>query len=296
MTDFLLYWAARMLIALIQKLPLPAVARLGRFGGHLVYWFDLRHRRVALQNLTLCFDQYAPARIRAIARENFKRIGENFAGAIKTASLSHEQIGACLRFIDTAKLLSPLRSRVIALGHFGNFELYARYTEFVPEFTGVTTYRGLRQPAINRLMQDLRSRARARFFERRSEADALKAAMREPNVLLGLLADQNAGRRGLRLPFLGHDCSTSPAPAIFALRYGCALHTAICYRVGLGQWQIELSDEIPTHEDGHPRSVEEITRDINRAFETAVLRDPPNWFWVHNRWKAHATRQSQHPA
>ena len=25
--------------------------------------------------------------------------------------------------------------------------------------------------------------------------------------------------------------------------------------------------------------------DVNRAYETATLRDPANWFWVHNRWK-----------
>jgi lauroyl/myristoyl acyltransferase len=26
-------------------------------------------------------------------------------------------------------------------------------------------------------------------------------------------------------------------------------------------------------------------RDVNRAFEAAVRRDPANWFWVHRRWK-----------
>ena len=26
-------------------------------------------------------------------------------------------------------------------------------------------------------------------------------------------------------------------------------------------------------------------RDVNRAFEAAVRRDPANWFWVHSRWK-----------
>jgi KDO2-lipid IV(A) lauroyltransferase len=26
-------------------------------------------------------------------------------------------------------------------------------------------------------------------------------------------------------------------------------------------------------------------RDVNRAFEAAVRRDPANWFWVHDRWK-----------
>jgi len=26
-------------------------------------------------------------------------------------------------------------------------------------------------------------------------------------------------------------------------------------------------------------------RDVNRALEAAVRRDPANWFWVHRRWK-----------
>ena len=63
------------------------------------------------------------------------------------------------------------------------------------------------------------------------------------------------------------------------------LHTAICYRIGLAQWRIEVGDEIPTRENGQPRSSEDIMRDVNRALETAVRRDPANWFWVHNRWK-----------
>jgi KDO2-lipid IV(A) lauroyltransferase len=100
-----------------------------------------------------------------------------------------------------------------------------------------------------------------------------------------LLADQHAGNSGLRISFLGHDCSTTSAPAVFALRYHCALRTGICYRVGLARWRIEAGAEIPTHENGVPRSSEAIMRDVNLAFEQAVRRDPANWFWVHNRWK-----------
>jgi len=25
--------------------------------------------------------------------------------------------------------------------------------------------------------------------------------------------------------------------------------------------------------------------EVNQAFETAIRRDPANWFWVHKRWK-----------
>jgi len=79
-----LYYLARAGVALIQALPLTWVARVGRLGGGLAYWLDARHRRVALRNLTMCFGrEKSTAEIRALAKENFRRIGENFAAAAK---------------------------------------------------------------------------------------------------------------------------------------------------------------------------------------------------------------------
>lgn len=289
--DKLLYWIARAVVAFVQALPLRMVARLGRAGGTLAFWLDARHRRVAFRNLTMCLGQEkSTAEIRSIARENFRRIGESFACAAKTASMSYEELKPFVEFVGDAKILAPPTSQkppslIVAIGHFGNFELYARFGQFCPAFQCATTYRGLRQPSLNRLMQDLRERSGCLYFERRTDGSALKTAMNQPGLLLGLLADQHAGDSGLRIPFLGHDCSTSPAPAVFALRYRCTLHTGICYRIGLAQWRIEGGPEIPTHENGVARAAEAIMRDVNRAFEQAVHRDPANWFWVHKRWK-----------
>lgn len=286
--DFLLYCLARSLVALIQSLPLRWVAGLGRAGGALTYLLDARHRRVAQRNLRMCFGREKSEReLREIARENFRRIGESFACAAKTASMTLEQLRPHVEFVAPPGILSPTqpRSIVAAIGHFGNFELYARFGQFAPAFRSATTYRGVRQPSLNRLLQSLRTRSGCVFFERRFEGQALRAFMKQPGVMLGLLADQHAGNAGLRLPFLGHDCSTSAAPAVFALRYECALYTGICYRVGLARWRIEAGAEIPVREHGEARSTEAIMLEVNQAFEAAVRRDPANWFWVHNRWK-----------
>jgi lauroyl/myristoyl acyltransferase len=298
--DHLLYWLARGLIALIQSLPLPVVARLGRLGGALAYWLDGRHRRVALNNLALCFGgEMPPDEIRGIARENFRRIGESYVCAIKTAAMTSQQLAPHVQF-ETPPNLQPTgaaqkpRSVVMAIGHFGNFELYARFGDVNQAYQCATTYRGLRQPSLNQLLQSLRERSGCLFFERRFDAAALKTLMNQRGIILGLLADQHAGEGGLRLPFLGRDCSTSAAPAVFALRYDCALQTAFCYRTSLGQWRLVAEPEIPTHENGRPRSTETLMREINRSFEAAVRRDPANWFWVHNRWKP--VRRSGVPA
>jgi len=288
--ESLLYLMARLLVACLQVLPLQTLARLGRLGGQIAYWLDGRHRRQALKNLFHCFGtQKTTPEIYALARENFRRIGEAYATAVKTSGLSPEEIGSRLEIVGLDKIQPYQRNnrpgnRLLALGHFANFELYTHLGFFLQFFEQVTTYRALPQPGLNRLMQSLRGRSGCKFFERRTEGAALKAAMSRPGILLGLLADQHA-RGGVRGPFLGRSCATSAAPALFALRYHCRINTAICYRTGLGRWRIEINDEILLEKNGVRRSKEEITRDINNHFETAIRRDPANWFWVHDRWR-----------
>jgi KDO2-lipid IV(A) lauroyltransferase len=287
--DTLIYWCARALLAGIQALPLKLVARLGCWGGGLAFWFDARHRRVALQNLTMCFgNEKTPKEIRALTRENYQRIGENYACAVKTAAMSFEALRPHVEFAGIERLPGrnagqPPPNVVVAIGHFGNFELYARFGQCRPEYQCATTYRALKHPAFDRLLLQLRKRSGCLFFERRTDGPLLRAAMHRRGIILGFLTDQSTN--GFRGPFLGHDCSTTLAPAVFALRYHCELYTGICYRIALAKWRLELGEKIPTYENGKPRSSEEITLDVNRAFENAVRRDPANWFWVHRRWK-----------
>lgn len=290
--DALIYAAAMALVKVIQALPLRWVARLGRFGGEIAYWVDARHRRVARSNLTMVFGAEKSRRaIRALVRENFRRIGENFCCAAKTAAMSTEALQPHLEMAGDGKLYpegtrGDMPRRIVALGHFGNFELYARLGQRMPGVRTATTYRALPNAALDRVLQKLRSATGCLYFERRKDQTALKNAMLLPGIVLGILADQHAGDRALRVPFFGKECFTSAAPALFALRYACPLYTAVCYRIGLAQWRVEFGDVIATHQDGHVRPIADIMLDVNRAFETAIRRDPANWFWVHRRWKA----------
>lgn len=292
-----LFLLGSVVIGLIRILPLTWVARLGRAGGRLAFRLDRRHRRVAERNIAARLN-LSPGETAALAFENFCRIGEAYACGIKTAFMNSRELEPHLEIVGGAKLPAwqpepRPRNCILAIGHFGNFELYTRIAAVAPGYRGASTYRGLRQPGLNRLLLSLRRRSGCLFFERRAEARALRAEMSGAGLLLGLLADQHAGAGGLRLPFFGMECSSSAAPAVLALRYQCPLHTAICFRVGLARWRIEIGDQIATHEHGQPRPKEDITRDVNRALEAAVRRDPANWFWVHDRWKPSACFEPQ---
>jgi KDO2-lipid IV(A) lauroyltransferase len=290
--DKILCFITRLGIGVLQAMPLMWAARIGRAGGEVVFWLDGRHRRMAIANLTRCFQhEQSAANIRALAHENFRRIGENTCGAIHAAGMSAARLREVLQVKgpgisphDAADGCQP-SSRLFATGHFGNFEAFVHMGFYLSGYACAATYRGIRQPALNRLFLGLRTRSGTRMFERRSEAEELKRALDKGGVLLTLVADQSTRDGGLEVNFFGQPCFASRAPAVMASRYHCELFVPICYRIGLGRWVIETGEAIPTHANGHRRSGDEITRDINAAMETAVRRDPANWFWVHNRWK-----------
>ena len=68
----LFYYLARGFIGVIQLMPLKVVALAGRVGGFLFYFLDVRHRRVAVNNLLASLgNSHSKKEIISIARENF---------------------------------------------------------------------------------------------------------------------------------------------------------------------------------------------------------------------------------
>jgi lauroyl/myristoyl acyltransferase len=281
---------AQVAIGFVCLLPMRWAAHLGRSCGQLAYYIDRRHRRVAKKNLACCFGQKTPREIAGIARENFRRIGENICCAIKSSSMNEEAVSEVLDIrqsvSENSKTALAARNVIFASGHFGNFELFSRIVPHFRHYRAAATYRGIRPPSLDGLLKNLRSRSGMVFYERRAGAELLKKDLSGGGMLLVLFSDQSDRENGLELPFLGRPAFTNRAPAVMAARYECALFVPICYRVGLGQYRIELGEPIPTRlSNGERRSCEAITRDINGAYEAAIFRDPANWFWVHNRWK-----------
>src|SRR4051812_31176625 len=193
MMDTFWYYAALTLAKTLQALPISVVAVIGRVGGGLAYWIDRRHRRVACENLRQCLPEKSTDERRVITREHFRRLGENYACAVTTARMSDPQIARRLEILGAEKLMMNPRGAIVAIGHFGNFELYSRLVSKLPGLKGATTYRALKQPRLDALVRELRNHSGCLFFDRRRDMKAMLLALRRGGVVLGLLSDQHAG-------------------------------------------------------------------------------------------------------
>src|SRR5687768_6050389 len=244
----IVYWFARALVAVLQALPLGMVARLGRAGGLLWWMIDFKHRGLVKRNLAAAFPEKRATEVAAIARETFQRIGENSLSAVKTASMNEAELLKVCKVMGVEKLPKPGRADsptnlVGAVGHFGNFELYARLAKPITGWQSATTYRGMNQPGLDALVQKLRASSGCLFFERRRDASALREALAKGGLFVGLLSDQHPNKGGVLVPFMGRETATTTAPAVLALRYDAPLFPVICYRVALGRWNVEIGDD-----------------------------------------------------
>ena len=286
-------------VFLVQCLPLIWVAWLGRGLGGVAWWLCRHPRRQALVNLDIAYGGELTRAERArIARENFLRLGEAFACALKTADMDLAEIGNRLQVVGLNKLRpwierTEVPGVVIATGHFGNLEMYEFAARKLPWTETAILHRRSTSPLVNYLWQRLRRDSQAHFFEAGSQWTDLRTMLSGGKVALGMMSDLNAGARGRAVTFFGQPASTTAAPVICALRQRMPLHAAVCFRTGPARWRVEISDEIPTRVGGQARAVEDILQDLNQHLERSIRRDPANWFWPHPRW-AHPGRE--HPA
>ncbi len=281
--DRLIYWLALGAISLIRSLPLGVCFAFGQGVGAMLWAILPGYRRLAKENLSRAFPEKSPAEIRRLTFRHFTTLGANAVSAFKIPALSQEDI---LRIAPIERLdyikrnIAQGKGVVLAINHIGNWELYAQLIFQVPEARFGTVYQALRNKAIDDLINQDRRRLGVQTFDRKKGFNNAIALLREPGIV-GVLVDQNAGDGGVWTPFFNRLSSTSPLTAALAIRTESVVVPVAIFTSGFARWRVVLSPEIPYD----PAQPDQLTADINDALEKQIRESPPDWFWVHNRWK-----------
>ena len=254
--------------------------RLGEWLGLLAWLLGIR-RGVALDGLRRAFPALGEEERRSIGRASYRQLGRSLAELALPSPLDPR----LLRYEGWELYEAALAEGhgvVIAIAHFGNFELLAR----------IGVHRGMKLWVIVRDLRDafgrfiVKSRARSgvrHLPERGSSKEAL-ALLRRGEVL-AIAVDQNMRpSRGIFVDFFGEKACTTPAAAVYALRTGAAIIAAFIIRQPDGTQLVKMEGPFRTSLSGHA-AVVDLTQQITFAVERQVREHPDHWFWVHRRWK-----------
>ncbi|MDY7110292.1 MAG: lysophospholipid acyltransferase family protein, partial [Planctomycetota bacterium] len=105
---------------------------------------------------------------------------------------------------------------------------------------------------------------------------------------IGFIADQNAGDRGLFVPFFGRLASSYKSIGLLAMDHRVPIVAGHARRLdGRLRYELNCTDIItPEDWEGQPDPLFYVTARYNRAIETMIRAAPEQYLWLHRRWKS----------
>lgn len=255
---------------------------MGAAAGGLARALGLR-RRVAESNLALAFPERTAQERAAILAAHWREVGRIAAEYARLPELARARADAVAEAHGLGHL-EALRGRgaLLLTGHFGNFELLGAHLARLNPVDFVV--KPLSNPKVEALVNDLRSRAGVGIIPLGGGVKHVFKALRAGRWV-ALLADQDARRHGVFVPFFGRLASTPEGPARLSLQTGAPIVFGTIRRRADGRHRLDVD---PPHASAGPPDeahVRALTAWHAARLEREVRAAPEHWFWLHRRWK-----------
>jgi len=264
----------------------PAARERGARLGALVERLGIR-RDVARANLALAFpEQPIPWRERVLD-EHYKELGRVAAEYPRMAELARaprEQVFALWQGTEHARAaLANGRGMVFLTGHLSNFELAGAVV--AREVPMAFFAKPLSNPGAEEWISAIRQRAGLDVLQPGAGVRNVIRRLRAGGTV-AMLADQDARRDGVFVPFFGRPASTASGPAWLSLATGAPIVFCTCARAADGRLELRMFPALePAGDAGDPEAVRALTARHTALLEAAVRERPAQWFWLHKRWK-----------
>jgi len=250
----------------------------------------LKRHQVALDNLELAFPEKSLDEREKIAIESWAQMAR---GLLEYGYLDfifdldeENQESDRIEIINAEQFLK-LRDdglpAIIFTGHLANFELLPMAAaKFGLKIKSL--FRAPNNKYIAARIADARKDVSENLIASRQGASFQLMSALERGDHVGILVDQKF-RRGIKVPFFGHDAPSNPLLAKLARRYDCPVHGARAIRLPGGRFRLEITEELvlPRTKDGDI-DIRGTTELVNNVVEGWVREYPEQWLWIHRRW------------
>jgi len=287
--DYLVYFVVRVLICIVQALPIETGAWIAdRLAWLFADVLKLR-ARVVDENLTHAFAEKSADQRRAIVRQMWRHL---FLLVLEVAhaprKIHHTNWRKYIRLRGEAvlvRLLLENRPMLVTTAHFGNFEV-AGYALGLLGFPSHTVARTLDNPYLDRFVNRFRGATGQFIIPKNGGYDQILDVLAHGGTMT-FLADQYAGPKGCWVNFFGRPASAHKAIGLLSIDHNAPI--IVSYARRLDQ---PLHFELATYAVADPQkagpeyqSVRALTQWYSSRLEEVIRTDPGQYWWIHRRWK-----------
>ncbi len=279
-----LFWAGAGLLRSLGALPLPLLWVLGAILGHVISFFPSRARRVADVNIALCFPALDNAARRRLRRAMFRTLTQAILSLGISLWGTRARLQRLVRFRDRAYFDSALAAgqHVILLApHFVVLEIAG--LRLSQERPMVSMYKSPKNPVLDRIMRQGRSRFGGLMIERSSDLLPLVRLLRK-GMPFYYLPDQEPGQADFVFaPFFGVPTATLTAPGRIARLARAVVIPCYTRLLPFGRgYEVIMKPPLENFPSADP--VADATC-LNAAIEQAICEMPEQYLWTYKRFK-----------
>ncbi|MGA2067389.1 MAG: lysophospholipid acyltransferase family protein [Thermoguttaceae bacterium] len=289
LVDYLAYVLVRIVIAIVQALPIAMGHSLARGLAWLVGDVLGLRAGVVAENLACAFPDLSAAQRRRLARRMWEHL---FLLAVEVAHIPRKVHDTNWRQFVRLRGVAPLvrlllsgRPVIVVTGHFGNFEL-GGYALGVLGFPTYTVARNLDNPYLDRFLARFRGATGQYLIPKNGGYDQILEVLSRGGTL-AFLADQYGGEKGCWVEFFSRPASAHKAIALLALEHEAPV--AVCYARRLRRpmrfEMVAAALADPQQAAAGLDTVRDLTQWYTRKLEEGIRSAPEQYWWVHRRWK-----------
>lgn len=269
---------------ILRLLPLSTVWHMGAGLGTLLHVLIKKRKAVVLRNLSIARPDLTNKQAADLTKEVFRNSFANLLSSVKTSTMPIEQIKKHITFDETETIenLPKEKGCIFMVCHMGNWEILTRMHKLArfDKATGAM-FQTLKNPYIDKHVRDSRESEGTQLFSRKhSLRNATKFV--KAGGALGVLSDQNVGKRGVNIELFSHTTNLTPIPAMLSQSNQCPIVPISVSTTAPGKWNISFDKPFTIAPDS---SKEAAVALIAGSLEKMMTAHTKDFFWLHNLWK-----------
>lgn len=285
------YLALRSVSNLVHWFPVEQNLQTAATVGSLFCQLNRRRRERAVRNIQLSFPDWTHQHASETARRSIQHMFQLLlVDMIATPRLvTPDTWPRYVRLGNIGPVLERLvrgEPMILLTAHGGNWELVGFFLAAIG--FPVTA---LARPLDNRLLNDwllnIREARGMRIVTKWGATPVLEHELQHGGRV-AFIADQNAGDRGMFVPFFGRLASSYKSIALLAMRHQVPVVTGCAHRIDQQfKYELHVHDIIePDDWRDQDDPAFYITARYNRAMEQMIRMAPEQYLWLHRRWKS----------
>ncbi len=276
-------WLGLLLLRVLSLLPRPVIACFGSIVGLLFYLLGSSRRQIAYKNISVCFPELSDKEHRRINRQHFCLIGQSALSAPMNWWISEK------RFVKSVEItaresydqaIAQGKNIILLAPHFASMDVAGSVLS--RERSMISMYQYSKNQLINEVVKRGRSRFGGIMVERKEPLRKLIRLIRQGHPFY-YLPDQDAGRKGVFVPFFHELASTIAMLSKFTSMTDAVVIPCSNRIKPWGQgYEVILGEPIKNFPTGDELAD---TAVMNSVVAGMIRQMPEQYFWVHKRFK-----------